>query len=593
MLSTPILVGLLVLGDIISASPTHARRSRRDHYNKRATCAAANTTSTSSASVDVSTSFTSAESTTSPDVAALAVGPDGHQGHWQVYTTSSWIDDESTSGASTSSAAGTASLSSTSSPATSPSGLNNDPNPITTFITSSSDDTSSVSVGLTVSVGGSDTSSASLTPSTTASSSGSTQTGSPGTGSSGDKRVFAHFMVGVVSTYKQGDWEADINLAKSKGIDGFALNIGVDPYTEAQLDLAYNAGDSIGFELFISFDFNWFNMSDVSTVAQLLSRYTGRQSQLLVDGKAFVSTFIGDGFDWVSVAAQVGKELYIVPFFQPTPENANSQALSGLFSWDAWPGQVGNQPVPANMTDDRDKLYLSLTGDASKTYMAPVSFAFFTHFGKEVSYSKNFMFYSDWLWVTRWEQILSLGDQLKFIEIVTWNDYGESHYIGPYNTPHTDDGSSKWAEGFDHTPVLDFAQPYIAAFKAGASEPIIDQEVALYYHRPHLKSAECDSTDNCGSKPTGWDYVEDAVFVATMTKSGGSVTITSGSNAPVQQTVKAGVDMVSVPMVPGQVSVQFTTTSGGSGSATSNITVSTECWNGIYNFNFNTGSIKV
>lgn len=73
---------------------------------------------------------------------------------------------------------------------------------------------------------------------------------------------------------------------------------------------------------------------------------------------------------------------------------------------------------------------------------AAVSPWFFTHFGPEVSYSKNWNFPSDLLWFNRWNEILALKP--RFIEIVTWNDYGESHYIGPLNSPHTDDGASKW-----------------------------------------------------------------------------------------------------------------------------------------------------
>lgn len=68
---------------------------------------------------------------------------------------------------------------------------------------------------------------------------------------------------------------------------------------------------------------------------------------------------------------------------------------------------------------------------------------FFTHFGDEVSYSKNWVFPGDLLWYNRWREILELGP--RFVEIVTWNDYGESHYIGPLSSPHTDDGASKWA----------------------------------------------------------------------------------------------------------------------------------------------------
>lgn len=53
--------------------------------------------------------------------------------------------------------------------------------------------------------------------------------------------------------------------------------------------------------------------------------------------------------------------------------------------------------------------------------------------------------------------------------------------------------------------MLDFAVPYIEAFKTGLTEPVIIAEMLVYWYRPHLKSAQCDHTDNCGSRPTGWD----------------------------------------------------------------------------------------
>jgi hypothetical protein len=33
----------------------------------------------------------------------------------------------------------------------------------------------------------------------------------------------------------------------------------------------------------------------------------------------------------------------------------------------------------------------------------------------------------------------------RFVEMITYNDYGESHYIGPLSSKHYDDGASKWA----------------------------------------------------------------------------------------------------------------------------------------------------
>jgi hypothetical protein len=46
----------------------------------------------------------------------------------------------------------------------------------------------------------------------------------------------------------------------------------------------------------------------------------------------------------------------------------------------------------------------------------------YTHFGKEVPYSKNWLFLSETLWYDRWQQILQLQDDLQYLEIVTWNE---------------------------------------------------------------------------------------------------------------------------------------------------------------------------
>lgn len=104
------------------------------------------------------------------------------------------------------------------------------------------------------------------------------------------------------------------------------------------------------------------------------------------------------------------------------------------------------------------------------------------------------------------------------------SSYGESHHgkflpllisiactddllplVGPYDTPHTDDGSSKWAKDMPHDAMLEFAKPYMTAFKTGSPTPIIERDMLVYWHRPTLKNVECDATDNCGSKPEGWE----------------------------------------------------------------------------------------
>lgn len=52
----------------------------------------------------------------------------------------------------------------------------------------------------------------------------------------GTKYVVAHHMVGNTFPYTLQDWLDDINLAHSKSIDGFALNMGIDEWQPARIN---------------------------------------------------------------------------------------------------------------------------------------------------------------------------------------------------------------------------------------------------------------------------------------------------------------------------------------------------------------------
>ncbi|KAJ0418493.1 glycoside hydrolase [Aspergillus carlsbadensis] len=66
-------------------------------------------------------------------------------------------------------------------------------------------------------------------------------------------------MIGIVSNHNSAaDYDDDMQRAKALGIDAFALNIGVDPYTDQQLNLAYQSAANNDMKVFISFDFNWY-----------------------------------------------------------------------------------------------------------------------------------------------------------------------------------------------------------------------------------------------------------------------------------------------------------------------------------------------
>ncbi|KAJ5919779.1 alpha-1-3-glucanase/mutanase [Penicillium verhagenii] len=423
------------------------------------------------------------------------------------------------------------------------------------------------------------------------------------TSATGDKLVFCHFMVGITSNRQSSsDYDDDMQRAKDLGIDAFALNIGTDSYTDTQLQFAYTSAAKYGMKVFLSFDFNWWSVGQGSAVGAKIKQYASYPSQLKVDGKVFVSSFSGDGVDVSAMTSAAGQSLFFAPNFHPG--QGNFEDVDGALNWMAWPNNGENKaPSAGNLVTvpDGDKSYVDALG--GKPYIAPVSAWFSTHFGSEVSYSKNWVFPSDLLWYRRWRQILDLKP--RFVEIITWNDYGESHYIGPLSSPHTDDGSSKWVMDMPHDGWLEMAKPFIAAYKAGSTEPLpyIEEDKLVYWYRPTPRDVNCDATDTTMTgnannasgnffrgKPNGWESMNDEVFVVALLKTPAQVHVKSGSNSHTFQ-APAGISSWSAPMGVGQQ--QFAVTRSGRTvlSGTSLKDIVDYCVCGIYNFNAYVGTL--
>ncbi|KAL4956106.1 glycosyl hydrolase family 71-domain-containing protein [Aspergillus filifer] len=418
-----------------------------------------------------------------------------------------------------------------------------------------------------------------------------------------DRLVFAHFMIGIVSNRNTAaDYDDDMQRAKSLGIDAFALNIGVDPYTDQQLGLAYQSAANNDMKVFISFDFNWWNTGQGYQVGQKIAQYASLPAQLKVDGKVFVSSFAGDGLDVAAMRSAAGQPIFWAPNYHPE-YGTNMDQVDGLLNWMAWPNDGNNKaprPGAEVSVQDGDDMYIrALNG---KDYIAPASPWFFTHFGPEVPYSKNWVFPGDLLWYDRWQQLLTMGP--RFIEIVTWNDYGESHYIGPLSSPHTDDGASKWVNDMPHDGWMDMSKPFIAAYKAGATsvDDYITEDLLVYWYRPAPRGVNCDATDTCmvpanngsgnyfNGRPNGWETMEDAVFVVTTLTEPATVTVNSGGNVEVFE-APAGASSFKVPMGVGSQAFSLSRNGEVFRSDISLLPIIDGCICGLYNFNPYVGSL--
>lgn len=134
--------------------------------------------------------------------------------------------------------------------------------------------------------------------------------------------------------------------AKDLGIDAFALNIGTDPYTDTQLGFAYESASKNGMNVFLSFDFNWWNIGQASAVGAKIKQYADLPAQLKVDGKVFVSSFAGDGLNIQAMTAVAGEEIFFAPNFHPG--QGDFSTIQGALNWMAWPNNGANKAPTAD-----------------------------------------------------------------------------------------------------------------------------------------------------------------------------------------------------------------------------------------------------
>jgi len=412
------------------------------------------------------------------------------------------------------------------------------------------------------------------------------------------KAVFAHYIVGNVAAFSQADWEADIAIAQAAGIDGFALNIaaGDTANNPGSVQKAFAAADAKGFKLFFSFDYLGWGAWNKNDVISYINNYKGRGSYWKQGSQPLVSTFEGTSNinDWPDIKSSTGA------FFMPDysslgPQGAaNTGVVDGLFSWAAWPAG------PNDMSSDIDKQYKSALG--GKPYMMPVSPWFYTDLP---GYNKHWTWRGDDLWFDRWQQVLDIQPDL--VEIITWNDFGESHYIGPlYESqfglfgPTNGNAPFNYVENMPHDGWRDFLPYLIQQYKTGAAT--ISKEGLTTWYRRNPGTA-CSAGDVTGNNPGDGQQTfppsaiaQDRVFYSALLGSSATVTVSIGG-ATQQGTWEntpaggSGIYHGSVPFNGNTGVVTVTISRNGNTIAQVNgASITTSCTNGLVNWNAWVGS---
>ena len=208
-------------------------------------------------------------------------------------------------------------------------------------------------------------------------------------------------------------------------------------------------------------------------------------------------------------------------------------------NWNSWP--YNTQGKIAVLAND-DTTYLDAAHAAGKTFMMGVSPLQFKHWTASMNWYRR----GEGNLENRFGQVLNL--QPDMVELQTWNDAGESHYMGnAWPEAMTNTPFPAYTSAYDHTGYQQILPAFIHAFKSGATTtntmfPTNGKTVqGVFWHHTLLAGADCGA-DPLG-KPAGADIVEDKVTAVVLVAAGSttlSIKISSGGTVLGTQSLVPG-----------------------------------------------------
>ncbi|KAK8004197.1 hypothetical protein PG989_003916 [Apiospora arundinis] len=335
--------------------------------------------------------------------------------------------------------------------------------------------------------------------------------------------VFAHYMVQGLDG-RTNHAVQDVIDARDMGIAAFALNVGQPSagWATDAISQLFKAAKANNFKLFFSLDLA--QTKDAYAYSALLKDYAGHDAYYKAgpDKRPFLSTFSAQGTDanyWTSFLGSFGQtKFYFVPNFDDTPNYFDNpakwmqdwgKAVDGAFTWEtAWPR---NSNTPSNVSAVQDESVLKAAHASKKVYMMPLSTLQYKHWSGQHWYRPGEVNMPQ-----RMTEILDMGDRADFVEILTWNDGGESHYIGTLRMEGIDKSMVEYANNDDYNHVA--WQPVFTSFiyafnknlKAGGMRPPVGKQfVGSMWYRAIKKDASCQS--DAAGRPSGAGAAQDAV----------------------------------------------------------------------------------
>lgn len=385
------------------------------------------------------------------------------------------------------------------------------------------------------------------------------------------RKVFAHYMVCTPThggNSKLEDYQREICAAQAAGVDGFALNCGGwtlrEPHYKKRTLLLYQAAKELGtdFKLFISADY--VSGLTLEETHDMVESFRDHPNQFRHGGKPVLSTFGGGQKQTEFVRSEFtgARAIVYVPFHYPRPaaEMPNEAQVEQVFgdhnSVDGF-FHFGAAGTPARIVESNRLLARRWLG-AGKLFMAGVT-PYYRGLGGNyrVFESRGFEGLAQ-----QWEG--AIRDGATWVEIVTWNDWGEASYVAPFGPPSgTRLWNNHWGPMLSHAALLNASRYHIQWFKSGR-RPQITQDALCYSYRLHSKALagvrKPGGSNPATARPAGADKLADDVFVSAFLTAPGRLTVHSGGTQR-SFDLGEGLSHVSMPFAPGRQ--RFVLTRGG------------------------------
>ncbi|KAE9408722.1 glycoside hydrolase family 71 protein [Gymnopus androsaceus JB14] len=277
----------------------------------------------------------------------------------------------------------------------------------------------------------------------------------------------------------------------------------------------------VPFWFFFSFDMSSIpseTKDDVHLLCSYLENFGQSERMLHYAHGLLVSTFAGErssfqqptldsawSFVKERLSSAIQSPIHYVPSLFIDPElYSKMKSLDGAFNWNgSWP--------------------LHLDSDSPRREIeCPVLETDMNHITKpQRTWNKNWIYRGDdWLFVRRWEQLIAMRDQIDIVQIISWNDYGESHYIGPIKGAQPN--SQAWVDGYPHDAWLKLTAYFSRAFKEG-QYPLIDKDQIFAWARPHPRNAV--ATNDPVPRPNHANLTDDKLWVVVFAKTAATISM--------------------------------------------------------------------